>query len=224
MAQLKSFQIPLVKIGVWIGALVPLGLLIEAWISGALFFVDPIEEIQRKTGITTLILHFLTLTITPARRLTGWNRIIRFRRLLGVFAFFYALLHASSYFYFDQELSIANITADVKEHPWVLVGFTAFLLLIPLAVTSTTGWIRRMGGKRWTRLHMLIYPIAILGVLHFYWLIKVDAIEPLIYAAILAVILGLRVVVARRGKVATTAPTSPVVRPVSRPPKRDSPS
>jgi sulfoxide reductase heme-binding subunit YedZ len=198
MARSKSYLIPGLKIGVWIAALVPLGLLLEAYFSGALFFVDPIEEIQRKTGIAALILLLLSLSVTPLRQLTRWNKVVKFRRLLGVFSFFYALLHASSYFYFDQELSVANITADVKEHPWVLVGFSAFILLIPLAVTSTTGWIRRLGGKRWNKLHMLVYPIAILGVLHFYWLIKLDATEPYIYAAILAVLLGWRVYTVRK--------------------------
>jgi len=198
MARARSFLMTFLKIGVWIGALIPLGLLIDAYLSGALFFVDPIEQIQRKTGIAALILLFLTLAVTPFRRLTGWNKIIRFRRLLGLFVFFYASLHASSYFYFDQELSVTNIFADIKEHPWVLVGFTAFMFLIPLALTSTTGWIRRIGGKRWRRLHMLIYPIAILGVLHFYWLIKIDATEPYKYAAILAVLLGSRLLIWKR--------------------------
>jgi sulfoxide reductase heme-binding subunit YedZ len=192
MVRKGSSLIPLLKIGVWIGALTPLGLLIYLFFSGALFLVDPIEEIQRKTGLAALILLLLTLSVTPVRRITGWNKIIRFRRLLGVFAFFYALLHASSYFYFDQELSLTNILADVAEHPWVLVGFSAFVLLIPLAVTSTSAWIRRMGGKNWTRLHALVYPIAVLGVLHFYWLVKLDKSEPLNYVAILVVILAIR--------------------------------
>jgi len=200
MARKKSYLVPALKVAVWGGALIPLGILIYLFFSGGLLLVDPIEEIQKRTGIAILTLLFLTLSITPLRDLTGWNKLIRFRRLLGMFAFFYALLHAFSYFVFDQELSLSGIFADVIEHPWVLVGYTAFLLLIPLAITSTGGWIRRLGGKRWTRLHALIYPIAILGVLHFYWLIKKDATEPITYALILGVILGWRILIWRKSK------------------------
>lgn len=188
--------VPLLKVGVWLGALVPLGLL--GWgLAGGFHVVDPVEEIQRRTGIAILVLLLLTLSITPLRRLTGWNPLIRFRRLLGNFAFFYATLHAFSYFVFDQELSPVAIAADVAEHPWVLVGFLAFVLLIPLAATSTNGMIRRMGGKNWRRLHLLIYPIAILGVLHFWWLVKADVSEPAVYAAILSLLLVLRIPVRR---------------------------
>ena len=180
----------------WIGALVPLALL--AWgLAGGFHVDDPVEEIQRRTGIAILVLLLLTLSITPLRRLTGWNPLIRFRRLVGNFAFFYATLHAFSYFVFDQELSPGAIAADVAEHPWVLVGFLAFVLLIPLAATSTNGMIRRLGGKNWRRLHLLVYPIAILGVLHFWWLVKADVSEPAIYAAILALLLAVRIPVRR---------------------------
>jgi sulfoxide reductase heme-binding subunit YedZ len=120
--------------------------------------------------------------------------MVKFRRPIGLFAFLYSTLHAFSYFVFDHSLNISEIWEDVVEHPWVLVGFLAFLLLIPLAVTSTGGWIRRMGGKRWNVLHKLVYPIALLGVLHFYWLVKVDAVEPIIYASILGALLVLRFV------------------------------
>jgi len=203
MAKRRFGLVPWLKVGVWVGGLVPLGLLAKDFVTGAYLFTDPIELIQRTTGISVLILLFVTLAITPLRRLTGWNRLIRFRRLTGLFAFFYAVLHAFSYFVFDQRLSLSGILDDVAEHPWVLVGFTAFLLLIPLAVTSTTGWIRRMGGKRWTRLHMLIYPTAVLGVLHFLWLVKADENEPVVYAVVLGVLLGIRAWIgysARRSK------------------------
>ncbi len=166
--------------------------------SGSFVADDPVEEIQHRTGLATLILLLITLSITPLRRLTGWNPLIRFRRLAGLFAFFYATLHAFSYFVFDQQLDPVAVGEDVVEHPWVLVGFLAFVLLIPLALTSTRGWIRRLGGARWNRLHRLIYPIAILGVLHFYWLVKKDVSEPVTYGAILLVILGSRVVAVRR--------------------------
>lgn len=192
---MRTRLIPLLKTVVWAGALIPLALLVWELFGGTVIVDDPVEAIQRRTGLSTLILLFLTLSVTPLRRLTGWNRLTRFRRLLGLFAFFYATLHALSYFVFDQELSATAIAADIVEHPWVLVGFSAFVLLIPLAVTSTNGWIRRLGGKRWARLHMLVYPIPVLGVLHYWWLVKADVTEPRIYGAILLVILSARLLV-----------------------------
>jgi sulfoxide reductase heme-binding subunit YedZ len=131
----------------------------------------------------------LTLTITPLRRLTGWNEIIRVRRLLGLTAFWYACLHLTTYIVFDQDLSLMEITKDIAKHPWVLVGFTAFLCLIPLAITSTNGWVRRLGGKRWQRLHRLVYVAATAGVLHYFWLVKKDVTYPLAYGAVLLVLL-----------------------------------
>ena len=180
------------KVLLWVGALAPLALLgYELLFS---FVVDPVELIQHRTGTTALILLFITLANTPIRRITGLNWMVKFRRPIGLFAFLYSTLHAFSYFVFDHSLNISEIWEDVVEHPWVLVGFLAFLLLIPLAVTSTGGWIRRMGGKQWNVLHKLVYPIALLGVLHFYWLVKVDAVEPIIYASILGALLVLRFV------------------------------
>ncbi len=180
------------KVLLWVGALAPLALLgYELLFS---FVVDPVELIQHRTGTTALILLFITLANTPIRRITGLNWMVKFRRPIGLFAFLYSTLHAFSYFVFDHSLNISEIWEDVVEHPWVLVGFLAFLLLIPLAVTSTGGWIRRMGGKRWNVLHKLVYPIALLGVLHFYWLVKVIAVEPIIYASILGALLVLRFV------------------------------
>ena len=198
MSGKKSRLIPRLKVALWIGALMPLLILIYLIFSGSFIADDPVEEIQHRTGISILVLLFLTLSITPLRRLTGWNSLIRFRRPLGLFAFFYATLHAFSYFVFDQQLSARGIATDVIEYPWILVGFTAFVLLIPMAVTSTAGWIRRLGGKRWAQLHRLIYPVAILGVLHFYWQVKLDESEPVLYAVILAVILASRVAVKSR--------------------------
>ena len=189
--------VPWLKVGVWLAALLPLAILIYRIMSGSFLADDPVEEIQHRTGLATLILLLITLSVTPLRRLTGWNPLIRFRRLVGLFAFFYATLHAFSYFVFDQQLDPVAIGEDVVEHPWVLVGFLAFVLLIPLALTSTRGWIRRLGGTRWNRLHRLIYPIAILGVLHFYWLVKKDVSEPVTYGVILLVILGSRLVMGR---------------------------
>lgn len=193
----KTPLIPWLKVGVWIAALLPLAILLYLLFTGGLTADDPVEEIQHRTGNAALILLLLTLSVTPLRRISGWNPLIRFRRLLGNFAFFYASLHAFSYFVFDQQLSPSGIIADVIEHPWVLLGFAAFVLLIPLAVTSTTGWIRRMGGKQWNRLHALIYPIAVLVVLHFLLQVKKDVSEPLTYAAFLGVIFGVRFAVRR---------------------------
>ena len=188
------------KVLVFLSALVPLALLIRAFVSGELLLTEPVKNIQHRTGIAALTLLLLTLTVTPLRRLTGWNEIIKFRRMLGVFAFFYATLHASSYFVFDQELSPTAIAADVQEHPWVLLGFTAFTLLIPLAVTSTTGWVRRLGGRRWRALHQLIYVAAAAAVLHFLWLVKLDVRKPVFYAVALVALLSIRLVYLRRDR------------------------
>jgi sulfoxide reductase heme-binding subunit YedZ len=153
---------------------------------------DQVKFIQHTTGLTVLVSVFLTLSVTPLRRLTGWNEVIRTRRVIGLTAFWYALLHFLTYVVFDQSLSVADITEDVAKHPWVLVGFASFLMLIPLAVTSTNGWIRRLGGKRWRQLHCLVYPVAAGGVLHFLWLVKQDVRTPLYFAAVLAMLLALR--------------------------------
>jgi sulfoxide reductase heme-binding subunit YedZ len=160
--------------------------------------IDPVETLAIETGTAAITLLLCSLAVTPVRRLTGWNELIRFRRLLGLMAFFYAVLHVATYVVFDQEGSITLIAADVLEHPWVLFGMTAFLLLIPLAITSTKGWIRRLGGKRWNRLHRLVYPAAIAAVLHFLLAVKLDVRKPVLYIVILAVLLGARLVWARQ--------------------------
>ena len=162
---------------------------------------DQVKYIQHVTGTTVLVTLFLTLAVTPLRRATGWNEIIRTRRLIGLTAFWYALLHFLSYLVFDQSLSLADIAADVAKHPWVLVGFGSFLLLVPLAITSTNGWVRRLGGRRWQRLHMLIYPAAVGGVLHYFWLVKKDVRTPLWFAGVLALVFAARLWAARvRGR------------------------
>jgi sulfoxide reductase heme-binding subunit YedZ len=159
---------------------------------------DQVKFIQHVTGTTVLVSLLVTLAVTPVRRLTEWNELIRTRRLIGLTAFSYAVLHFLTYIVFDQSLSPADIAEDVAKHPWVLVGFTSFLLLVPLAVTSTNGWVRRLGGKRWQRLHRLIYPAALGGVLHYLWLVKRDVRTPLYFAAVLAVLFAARLWVARR--------------------------
>jgi sulfoxide reductase heme-binding subunit YedZ len=155
---------------------------------------NPVETIRLFTGDWTLRFLLITLAVTPVRRLTGWNVVIRVRRMLGLFAFFYAALHIISYVWLDQFFMWDLIIEDVYKRPYITVGFTAFMLLIPLALTSTNGMVRRLGGKRWQRLHQLVYIIAILGVVHFWWLVKSDITEPLIYATVLALLLGYRLV------------------------------
>ena len=196
--------IPWLKVLVWCVALIPAAQLVHGAVIGDLG-TDPVKTIQNTTGDTTLRLLFITIAITPVRRLTGVNDLIRFRRLLGLFAFFYATLHVLSYVVFDQSLSLALISEDVAKHPWVLLGATGFLLLIPLAITSTRGWIRRLGGRRWRLLHWLIYVIAPLGVLHFYLSVKRDVTRPLQYGAVLLVLLLARVVIRPRRRQAGRA-------------------
>jgi sulfoxide reductase heme-binding subunit YedZ len=158
---------------------------------------NPIEKLTHVTGMTTLVLLLITLSVTPIRRLTGWNRIIKLRRPLGLFAFLYVFLHFSIWAGLDQTLVWSWMLEDVVERPYITLGFIGFLILIPLAFTSTTGWIRRL-GKRWTVLHRGIYLAAMLGVIHFYWLVKADVRLPLLLGVYLAVLLSYRVVVSVR--------------------------
>jgi methionine sulfoxide reductase heme-binding subunit len=182
--------LPALKAAIWIGALLPLALLVyDAFTDG--LGAEPIEALTHRTGWWGLTLLLATLAVTPLRRLTGWNRIIGVRRLLGLWAFAYVVLHFGIYL-FDQELVLAYIAEDVLERPYITVGFAAFLLLIPLALTSTRGMIRRLGGRGWQRLHRLVYASAALGVLHFLWLVKADVREPLVFAGVLGVLLALR--------------------------------
>jgi sulfoxide reductase heme-binding subunit YedZ len=155
---------------------------------------DLVKFIQHVTGDTVLACLLLTLSVTPLRRLTGWNEIIRVRRLIGLTAFWYALIHFASYLVFDHSLSVPDIAEDIVEHPWVLVGFAAFLMLVPLAVTSTKGWVRRLGGKGWQRLHRLVYFATAAGLIHYFWLVKKDVTDPIYWAVGLAVVLALRLV------------------------------
>ncbi len=176
---------------VFLLCLLPLGLLVWQGVDGAIG-PNPVETLLHTTGNWALRLLLVTLAVTPLRRLTGWVWLIRFRRMLGLFAFFYALLHFATYIWLDQFFAWSAILEDIVKRPYIMVGFAAFVLLIPLAVTSTRGWIRRL-GKRWKQLHRLVYLIAVLGVVHFLWLVKADLREPLINAMILAVLLAMRV-------------------------------
>jgi methionine sulfoxide reductase heme-binding subunit len=157
---------------------------------------DPVKELEHECGKTALNLLLLTLAVTPVRELTGQPQLLRLRRMLGLFAFFYVVLHFTIYLVLDLELNFATLGADIAKRPYITIGFTAMLLLTPLALTSTNRMMRRL-GRRWQSLHRLVYLIAILGVWHFYWQVKRDVREPLIYAGILGILLGYRVVRAR---------------------------
>ncbi len=152
---------------------------------------NPVETLSHRTGDWSLRFLLLTLAVTPLRRLSGWNGLQKFRRMLGLFAFFYVCLHFGVYLIFDQFFDWAGIVEDVAKRPYITVGFTGWLLLIPLAVTSTNGMIKRL-GRNWQRLHRLVYVIGALGVLHYLWLVKADLTEPLLYGGILGVLLGYR--------------------------------
>lgn len=155
---------------------------------------NPIEFITHATGDWTLRFLVFTLCITPFRKMLHWPELIRFRRMLGLFAFFYACLHFTTYIWLDKFFDLSDMWKDIVKRKFITVGFAAFLLLIPLAITSTAGWIRRLGGKRWQMLHRLIYFSATLGVIHYYWLVKSAVIRPLTYGAIVAALLLWRVV------------------------------
>ena len=157
---------------------------------------DPVDTILHSCGKTALTMLLITLLVTPLRQLTGFNNLLRLRRMLGLFAFFYAVMHFVTYSWLDQGLDFAAIGADIVKRPYITIGMAALLMLIPLAITSTNGMMRRL-GKRWVKLHWLIYPIAMLGVWHYYWQVKRDIRQPLLYAGVLAVLLGYRIFKAR---------------------------
>lgn len=173
---------------------------------------NPIETITRFTGSWSLLILLATLAVTPLRRLTGWNELIRYRRMLGLFAFSYAALHFATYMILDLYFDFSAIAKDILKRPYITVGFTALVFMISLAVTSTSTMIRRL-GKRWQQLHYLVYAIAILGVIHFYWLVKSDITRPAQYGLVLALLLGYRLyhkwfaapAAQRRGRTAVAA-------------------
>ena len=176
------------KPAVFLSCLLPLAALGWRALHGELT-ANPIEFITHATGDWTLRFLIITLCVTPFRKILRLPELIRFRRMLGLFAFFYACLHFTTYIWLDKFFDLSEMWKDIAKRKYITVGFTAFLLLIPLAITSTAGWIRRLGGKRWQRLHRLIYVSAGLGVIHYYWLVKSAVIRPLTYGAIVAVLL-----------------------------------
>ncbi len=191
VAGTRKRQVRALKLAVWVGGLAPLAWLIFRALTDDLG-ANPIEEITHRTGDWSLRILLAALAVTPLRRITGWNQVIQVRRLVGLFAFFWVCLHFLTYIVLDQFFGWSYIVEDVTERPYITAGFTAFVLLIPLAVTSTKGWIRRL-GKRWARLHKLVYVAGLLGVIHYLWITRADDRAPLVYGAILLVLLAFRV-------------------------------
>ncbi|WP_213781507.1 protein-methionine-sulfoxide reductase heme-binding subunit MsrQ [Caballeronia sp. dw_276] len=196
----KTNWIKPAKIAVFLGGLYPLARIVLLGFTGGLG-ANPIEFITRSTGLWTLVFLCITLAVTPVRRLTGFNALLRFRRMLGLFAFFYVVLHFTTYIWFDKWFDVFAILKDIAKRPFIMVGFAAFVLLIPLAITSPKAMVRKL-GRRWQMLHKLIYPIAALAILHFWWMKagKHDLILPKIYGAIVVVLLAWRVIVWLRGR------------------------
>jgi sulfoxide reductase heme-binding subunit YedZ len=189
------------KVFVFALCLVPFLLLVRDWRNDALG-PNPVEKITHTTGDWTIYLLLITLGVTPLRRLFNVPSLIRFRRMLGLYAFFYGCLHLMTYVWLDQSFDWPALWKDVYKRPFVTAGFAAWLLMVPLALTSTAWSIRKLGGKRWQRLHRLIYFSALGGVIHYYWLVKSDVRRPLLYGAILMVLMLYRSVIWLRPKTA----------------------
>ena len=180
------------KLVLFVNGLVPLTLLL--WdLYRKQVGANPLEFVTRTTGMLTLVFLLISLAVTPLRRVTGVNWLIRFRRMLGLFAFFYGSLHLLTYVAFDRFFHLTTIPGDVLKRPFIAIGMTAFFLMLPLAITSTDKMVKRLGGKRWMRLHRIVYLAGILGVLHYYMLVKSDVRLPLTFAFLLAVLLGFRI-------------------------------
>jgi methionine sulfoxide reductase heme-binding subunit len=183
-------MLKLAKLLVFAAALVPAVLLARALYTGNLG-VNPAETLQLETGIWTLRFLVITLAVTPLRRITGWHRVVQYRRMLGLFAFFYGTLHFLSYIVLDQYFSLDGMLADVAKRPFITAGFVAFVAMIPLALTSTRGWIRRL-GRRWQALHRLVYLAGAAGAVHYLWKVKVMVGSPVYYAGLVAALLAFR--------------------------------
>ncbi len=207
--QLSPAKLTALKIAVFVLALVPLARLV----AGVVVFpewlgANPAEFITRATGDWTLRFLLITLAVTPLRKLSGWGWLLRFRRMLGLFTFFYGVVHLASYVSFDHVFEVGEIIKDIIKRPFISVGFGALLLMLPLAITSTNAMVRRLGAARWLKLHRLIYVIGPLGVLHFWWMVKRDLTEPIMYALVLALLLGYRLVLKLRESRSAPAATA----------------
>lgn len=192
--RINESSIRILKVIVFLLALVPLERLI-GWAVTDSLGANPIEKVLRQTGYWTLTFLTLTMAVTPIRQWLGLIWVGRFRRMLGLFAFFYGLLHLGTYVILDQFFDWMGILKDIAKRPYITIGFTAFVTMIPLAVTSTDAMLRRLGGERWRKLHRLIYAITLLGVIHFWWLVKKDIKEPLIFAFLYLTAMSLRFVI-----------------------------
>ena len=202
------------KILIAVNSLIPLALLAYDGWRGQLG-ANPIEFFLRTTGVLTLVFLIVTLAVTPLRKAFGWNVLIKYRRMLGLFAFFYGFLHLTTYSVFDRSLSVPAIVGDVAQRPFIAVGMAAFFLLIPLAITSTNGWVKRIGGKNWARLHKLTYVAAILGVIHFWMIVKSDVFYPALFGVVLAVLLVYRLMNRRVRSTAERTPPAEAATPPS---------
>ena len=189
----------------FLACLAPVALLVAQAALGQLG-ANPIDKVTDVTGTWTLRFLLLTLAVTPLRRLTGWNAVAPYRRMLGLFAFFYGCLHLLTYVVLDQFFAFDEIVKDVAKRPFITAGATGLLLMIPLAITSTAGWMRRLGGRRWQQLHRLAYVVAVAGVVHYYWLVKADTSRPVRYGLVLAVLLAARLWFARTAVPGTRRP------------------
>lgn len=176
-----------------LNALIPLAFLLFDWYRG-LLGANPVEFFLRTTGVLALTFLLITLLVTPLRKIFGLNALIKYRRMLGLFAFFYAVVHLITYSIFDKSLDFGAIVSDVWQRPFIAVGMIALTLLVPLAVTSTNGWVKRLGGKKWALLHKLSYVVPVLGVIHFWMIVKSDVFYPAIFGLVVAVLLGYRIV------------------------------
>src|SRR5215213_2015861 len=191
---MKTEEIKFYRVVVFANSLVPLGMMLWDWTQGQLG-ANPVEFLTRTTGMLTLVFLLISLAVTPLRRLTGVQWLIQFRRMLGLYAFFYGFLHLLTYVWFDRSFNLKGTIADIYARPFIAVGMLSFFLMVPLAITSTKGWIKRLVGKRWALLHKLVYVSAIGGVIHFWMLVKSDTRLPIRFAFALAVLLGSRLVI-----------------------------
>jgi len=189
----RGAPLPWLKPGLFVGALAPLGVMVFGAVTGTMG-ANPIAEVENVLGLAALVLLVASLACTPARRLFGWTWAARIRRMLGLFAFFYVSLHFLTYVLVDQTLDAGRIVEDVIKRPFITVGFAALVLLTPLALTSTTASIRRLGYRRWTLLHQLAYVAGVLAVIHFFWRVKIDVSQPLVYAGVVTALLLVRVI------------------------------
>jgi methionine sulfoxide reductase heme-binding subunit len=212
-ARLTPKQGTILKVVLFVLALGPLARLVIAGLTDHLG-ANPVELLTRSTGTWTLVFLCITLGITPVRKVTGWNWLGQYRRMFGLFAFFYVCLHFTTYIWFDQYFDLDAIVKDVIKRPFITIGFAAFVLLIPLALTSSNWATRKMGAKNWQNLHRLVYVIGVLGVIHYWWLVKRDLTQPIIYACIVGFLLLARLVLRRQQPRAR-----PKARPAAAPPR-----